>query len=137
MSLIRAELKGRDLIEIETSENGMPRVKALGCSELLDLLHQCRSQFGADPHQWPLPEGLSHSELLLKEALLKLKGQWDFPFKEEEICHCRSVPAEVVDQAVIAGAHRTEVVSRRTSASTSCGTCRMDVQKIIDYRLKK
>lgn len=139
MSLFRAELKGRDLIEIEFSDANpgeKPRVKALGCTQLLSLVRKFQIQFGQDPKAWPLPKGVSHSELLLKEVLLKSRGQWSFPFQEVELCHCRSVPAELVDQAIVAGAHQCEVVGRQTSASTSCGTCRPDVQKIIDFRLK-
>lgn len=136
MSVFRAELKGRDLLEIEFT-NEKPRVKALGCTELLSLIRKFQVQFGKDPKTWPLPPGTSHSELLLKEVLLKSRGEWNYPYTHAELCHCRSVETEIVDQAIIAGAHRTEVVSRQTSASTACGTCRPDVQKIIDFRLKK
>lgn len=140
MSLFRAELKGRDLIEIEFSEQQpaeKPRVKVIGCTELLSLVRKFQLQFGKDPKSWPLPTGVSHSELLLKEVLLKSRGQWEFPYQEAELCHCRSVPTELVDQAIVAGAHECAIVSRQTSASTSCGTCRPEVQKIIDFRLKK
>ena len=138
MPSFRAELKGRDLIEIKTAEsaNEKTRIKALGCTELLSLIRKNQVQFGKDPQHWPLPQGSSHSELLLKEVLLKSRGQWTYPYNHEELCHCRSVATEKVDQAIIAGAHRCEVVSRQTGASTACGTCRPDVQKIIDFRLK-
>lgn len=139
MSLFRAELKGRDFIEIEISEDASvekPRVKVVGCTELLSLVRRFQVQFGRNPESWPLPTGTNHSELLLKEVLLKMKGQWVYPYQHVELCHCRSVMTEVVDQAIIAGAHQCEVVSRQTSASTACGTCRPDVQKIIDFRLK-
>ncbi len=140
MSLFRAELKGRDLLEIEIPENSpeaKPRFKAIGCTDLLSLVRKFQVQFGKDPNVWPLPEGVSHSELLLKEVLLKMRGQWDFPVLEAELCHCRSVLTETVDQAIVAGAHSCPVVIRRTSASSSCGTCRPDVQKLIDFRLRK
>lgn len=139
MSLFRAELKGRDLIEIEISDGDAsqrPRVKVIGCTELLSLVRKFQVQFGRNPLSWPLPQGVSHSELLLKEVLLKTKGQWTFPCSDAEICHCRGVPTEVVDQAIVSGAHHTQAVSRQTSASTNCGTCKTEVQKIIDFRLK-
>ena len=139
MALFRAELKGRDLIEIEVSDinpSEKPRVKVIGCTEILSLVRKFQVQFGKDPGAWPFPQGHSHSELLLKEVLLKMKGQWAFPYADAEICHCRGVPTEVVDQAIVAGAHQTQAVSRQTSASTNCGTCRPEVQKIIDFRLK-
>jgi len=133
--IFRAELVGRDLIEIDLT-SGKARTKVIGCSEILALMRKYQVQFGNDPQIWPIPQGLSHGELLLKEVLMKMRGEWVYPYKDLEICHCRAVPTEVVDQAIIAGAHTPTAVSRRTSASTACGTCRDDVVKIIDYRLK-
>jgi bacterioferritin-associated ferredoxin len=138
MASFRAELKGRDWIEIQTTDNASEKaqINAMGCTELLSLLRKHQVQFGKDPRHWPVPQGSSHAELLLKEVLLKSRGQWSYPYTHDELCHCRSVATEKVDQAVIAGAHRCEVVSRQTGASTACGTCRPEVQKIIDFRLK-
>lgn len=135
MSVFRAELKGRDLLELDFS-NEKPRVKVIGCTELLSLVRKFQVQFGKDPKSWPIPQGTSHSELLLKEVLLKSRGEWKYPYEHAELCHCRSVATEIVDQAIIAGAHQPEVVSRQTGASMACGTCRPEVQKIIDFRLK-
>lgn len=132
--MFRAELKGRDLLEFDFTQE-KPRVKVIGCTELLSLVRKYQMQFGNHPQSWPIPQGKSHSELLLKEVLLKSRGQWEYPYNHAELCHCRSVATEIVDQAIIAGAHKPEVVSRQTSASTACGTCRPDVQKIIDFRL--
>ena len=75
--------------------------------------------------------------LILSEMILKLRGEWNFPYADEELCHCRSIATQTVDQAIIAGAHSPEVVTRQTSASTACGTCRPTVQKIIEYRTRK
>lgn len=134
-NVFKAELVGRDLIEIDLSQ-GKARVRVIGCSDCLTLMRKVQVQHGNDPKLWPLPTGSSHSELLLKEVLLKMKGEWIYPYQHLELCHCRAIPTEVVDQAIIAGAHQPKTVSRRTSASTACGTCRDDVQKIIDFRLK-
>lgn len=135
MPLIRAEFKGRDSIEILNDESGaMPKLKVIGCTKLLWLVRKYQVQFGADLRLWPLPQGAAHEELLLKEAILKLQNKWQYPYEHAEICHCRSVPTEKVDQAILGGAHTGEMVSRQTGASTACGTCRSDVVKIIDYR---
>jgi bacterioferritin-associated ferredoxin len=135
-NIFRAELKGRDLIEITRHSEGA-KIHVVGCPEVLTIVRKYLQDFGEDCQTWPEPAGTSHGELLLREALLRLRGQWKPPYTEAEICHCRSVPTEVVDQAIIAGAHDTTTVSRCTTASTSCGTCRPDVQSLIDYRLKK
>jgi bacterioferritin-associated ferredoxin len=134
--IFKAELNGRDLIEIDLS-SGKARTRVVGCPEFLTLMRKYQVQFGNNPELWPFPQGTSHGELLLKEVLMKMRGEWIYPYADLEICHCRAVPTEVVDQAIIAGAHNNTTVSRRTSASTACGTCRDDVKKIIDFRLKK
>jgi bacterioferritin-associated ferredoxin len=140
MVKIKAELLGRDVIEIECEQLDpahVKRVSFVGCYEMMEMMQKMRRHFGLDVNQWPLPEAHDHGSLLLKEVILKLRGQWNYPYEAAELCHCRSVATETVDQAIIAGAHTTEAISRQTSASTSCGTCRPDVQKIIDFRLTK
>ncbi|XGC79520.1 bacterioferritin-associated ferredoxin [Bdellovibrio bacteriovorus] len=140
---LKAELAGRDYIEVDCEGEDLQKpgkvqkVSVLGCSEFMDMIRKMRRSFGSDIAKWPVPEGTDHSSLLLKEMVLKLRGQWQFPYAHAEICHCRTVATETVDQAIIAGAHSAEVVTRQTSASTACGTCRPEVQKIIDYRLEK
>lgn len=140
---IKVELEGRDFIEVQCqgedplAPGAVEKVSIMGCSQFMEMMQGMRKHFGADLKKWPLPEGQDHSSLLLREMILKLRGEWQFPFAEAELCHCRSVSAHTVDQAIVAGAHSTDVVSRQTQASTNCGTCRPEVQKIIDFRLGK
>ncbi len=135
MAAYQAALKGRDFLELNV-EAETTHFKVIGCTELLSLIRKCQIQFGQNALSWPLPVGVTHSELLLKEVLLRAHGKWIYPYQHQEICHCRTVLTETVDQAIIAGAHQCEAVTRQTSASSACGTCRADVQKIIDFRLK-
>jgi bacterioferritin-associated ferredoxin len=137
---VKVELDGRDSIEVEyegeaASLGKLLRVSLVGCMEMMEMMQKMRRHFGADIKSWPVPEGRDHSSLLLRELILKLRGEWQFPYDQEELCHCRTIPTHIVDQAILSGAHTPEVVSRQTSASTACGTCRPDVQKIINYRL--
>lgn len=131
---ISVELEGRDQVDVEI-DGPAAQVHVRGCTEMLGLMHKLRKNFGANLKQWPLPKGATHSEILLRELILKLRGEWNYPYKEDEVCHCRSVSTHTIDQAIIAGAHTTDMVSRQTSASTACGTCRLDVQRMIQYRL--
>ncbi|MNL21161.1 BFD-like [2Fe-2S] binding domain protein [compost metagenome] len=144
---LKVELEGRDLIEVECEGDDISsadikypmkvlKVSMVGCTEFLDLMQSMRRHFGVDVSKWPLPEGKDHSSILVREMVLKLRGEWKFPYEHKELCHCRTVDASIVDQAIISGAHTTEAVTRQTSASTACGTCRPEVQKIIDFRLK-
>jgi bacterioferritin-associated ferredoxin len=131
------EMPGRDRIEVlvEASSLANPKVQFRGCRELMDLMQSMRKNFGANPTKWPVPGGDSHSEMLLRELVLKLRGEWFLAYKEAEVCHCRKVSAATVDQAILAGAHTPQIVSRQTSASTACGTCRPDVERMIQHRL--
>jgi len=131
---IQAELQGRDLLKI-TESGGKYRFEFVACREVHSLILEMKNKHGADLKKWPMPEGATHGALLVKELLLKIQGQWSFPYPHDELCHCRTVPVAVVDQAIVAGAHTPEAVSRWTSASTACGTCRPEVEKILAYRL--
>jgi bacterioferritin-associated ferredoxin len=111
------------------------RLTGIGGPEMLRILADWRRRLSGPPLSWPLPQGSTGPELMLRELILKARNEWDFPYKEEELCHCRAVPAVVVDQAILAGAHKPEQVSRWTSASTACGTCRKDVIAILACRL--
>lgn len=140
---IKAELVGRDFIEVECegedekSPGKVLKVTMAGCTDFLDLMQTMRKHFGVDLKKWPVPEGDDHSSILVREMVLKLQGHWVYPYAEQELCHCRMIDTQIVDQAIIAGAHTAEKVTRQTSASSACGTCRPEVQKIIDYRLNK
>lgn len=143
MTKLRVELFGRDYIEVEYEgedplwPGALKRVNIVGCANFMDMMQSMRKNFGPDVTKWPLPEASDHSSLLLRELILKLRGEWHYPYGEDELCHCRSIPTQTVDQAIIAGAHTPEIVTRQTSASTACGTCRPNVQRIIDFRLGK
>jgi bacterioferritin-associated ferredoxin len=130
------ELVGCDRIEV-TVQGDAFTINVIGCSRLLNLLTEMKTQFGLQLKNWVLPEGASHEVLLVREMILKARGEWQFPYPHLELCHCRTVLTHAVDQAILLGAHTPAVVSRRTSASTACGTCRPDVEKIISYRLNK
>lgn len=139
---MKVSLDGRDSIEVDY-EGELPalgklvKVSLRGCTEMMAKMQNMRRDHGNDLKSWPVPEGDDHATLLIRELVLKLRGQWSFPYCDAELCHCRNVATQIVDQAIIAGAHTPEVVSRQTSASTACGTCRPQVQQLIDYRLGK
>lgn len=84
----------------------------------------------------PLPLGHSPAELLLTEAILKARNEWNPPITEDEVCHCRNVALQTIDTAIVCGAHTAEKVSAWTSASTACGTCRPSVEAHLRFRLR-
>lgn len=140
VSEYEVSLSSRDrlhlIVEIDADgEIVSAQLTGSGCSELLSLLARVRPQLRGKLIDLALPEGQSHSVMLMRELILRAKGQWDFPYKDEELCHCRAVAMRKVDDAIISGCHSVETVKRATSASTSCGTCRWDIEAILKYRL--
>lgn len=132
---VSVSLTGRDYLEADVSDDSIvTSVHIKGCLDLLRLAEKCKKNHGEDPRQWALPEGQDHASLLVREFILKLKAQWKFPYEHDELCHCRSIQAKVVDEAIVAGADSVERVSRETLAGTGCGTCRPEIQKIMAYR---
>lgn len=137
---IFAGVKGRDevTVDLEVSNDSITRaqVKAIGCLPFLNLINAFKPKLNGLIASLNVPSGVDHSTLILKELILKIKGHWEFPYKEVELCHCRAIPLAKVDAAIIYGAHTVEEVARKTSAGTGCGTCRRDSEKIIKFRLK-
>jgi bacterioferritin-associated ferredoxin len=134
-------LPGRDELTLDLDvvkgEIAQARLSGRGCPEFLKLMQAWRPKLTGALADVPLPEGNTHSEILLREALLKARGEWDFPYKDEELCHCRAVATAKVDAAIVGGCHSVRAVARETSAGTSCGSCRPDTEAILDYRLRR
>jgi bacterioferritin-associated ferredoxin len=134
-------LAGRDEITLSLDVvNGEIKSSSLtgrGCPEMLATMQAWRPKLSGDLKNLGLPQGDSHSEILLREAILKAKGEWDFPYKEEELCHCRAIATSKVDAAIIGGCRSVRAIARETSAGTSCGSCRVETEAIINYRLGK
>lgn len=118
-----------------------------GCSSFMAALDELKARVMA------LPDGVrrlqgspefdrlisashDHVAILLRELVLRARDQFALPYKDAELCHCRAVPTEVVDRAIISGCHSVQSVARMTSAGTSCGTCKPDTESLIAYRLK-
>jgi bacterioferritin-associated ferredoxin len=134
--------KGREQIwfeaEVDQNENLChSQVRAIGDLALLELVESWRSRLQGPLHDLPLPVGEHPGAMMLRELILKIKGLWEAPIQDDMICHCRAVSTETVDCAIVHGAHTTAQVTQQTSASTGCGTCRGDVQSLIDHRLNR
>jgi len=121
------------------TENGQitsASLTGVGCRATLELIKQWRPKLSGALAEVPLPEGSDHSALMLRELILKAQGLWRFPYDEDEMCHCRAVPTRVVDAAIVGGCHTLPSIRAATGASTSCGACGVDIQKVIAYRLQ-
>ncbi len=152
-------LLGRDAVKAtftfsdgESSDSVLEDLKfeATGCQRFLTQLEDLRNAilqlptadrkiFGESQKVAKIFANLNqrdHTSILLRELILRLRNQFQLPYQEQELCHCRAVPTEVVDRAIIAGSHTVQAVARVTSAGTSCGTCKPDTELLIEYRLR-
>ena len=132
-SQLKIEIAGCDQIEVVSMNPAKLNIKV--CSQTLDLLNRLKKEFGENIEKWESPKENSHSDILIRELILKLKGEWNYPIQNEEVCHCRLVATQKVDKAITEGAHSIESVRRVTSANTACGTCQLDIEAMIRYRL--
>jgi bacterioferritin-associated ferredoxin len=141
-NVAKAKVEGGDEVSLTLELDSEERIASsaltgVGCRHFLNSLAELRAQLRGFLRSVPLPSGDDHVALLLKEVLLKARGEWAPPFTEDEICHCREVSTEKVSAAIVGGCHTASDVGRITSAGTSCGSCRPDIENLIAYRLKK
>ena len=109
--------------------------QVVGGFDLIQLVQALYNQNIQRIQDFPEPQGLSSSVLLLKELILRVKGQWVEGDQDMEVCHCRKISEAAIDRAILLGAHNLEKVRKRTSANTGCGACMADVQSLISKRV--
>ena len=134
------QIPGREEIfgQVELDLDGIiqkSQLKVIGGLALIELAQKWRGELKGKLSDLKYPNGSTTEDMLLRELILKLKGEWKYPYEAEDVCHCRVVSRETVDRAIVVGAHTPKKVSDWTSASTACGTCRPDVEAMIAYRL--
>lgn len=92
-------------------------------------------QKGTRLEELPLPAGNDAFGLLMREAILKTKGQWNNSAENEIICTCFKVSSRTIDNAILAGAHTLRSISEATSAGHKCTKCHGPVLEILNRRL--
>lgn len=138
---ISVELKDRDhvTVDFEIIDNKIIdyKIKAVACTALNKELLLLEKLKGQNIKDIAYNLGDSHSSILVREILMKLKDEWIYPYSDVELCHCRKISTQDVDQAIISGCHRIEKIREMTWANTGCGTCLPDIQKMIKFRLNQ
>lgn len=136
---VEKKLVGKDelAIKLEVKDGKIisSEVRAIGCLNFLRSVQKLKSQLKGELEQLPIPTATDHTSLLIKEVLLLAQSRWHLPYQDDEICHCRGVRTETVCDAIVNGSHTSEAVSLRTNAGTSCGTCKPDVESLLNYYL--
>lgn len=125
--MVSVEIPYKARIELN---DGVVNIK--GAKSFLDKIAQIKQQFGRDPHKWPLQSVATGEDILINEFIMKVNGTFKFCYDHEELCHCRNVPTEKVYTAIKNDCFKVEDVSRTTLAGTGCGTCRKDIESLIN-----
>lgn len=139
MNVYSAKVEGGEEVQVRIELEGTIIKKhewtVVGSLALLTAAKALKKSFPKTIDQLQVPSGSDASTLLLKELVLKIKGEWALGDGDTEICHCRKISQQSIDRAIILGAHTLEKVRKRTSANTGCGACMPDVQELITKRV--
>lgn len=133
MKAITVSIENQDSITAEIKEGSIHFIGE-GCLDLLTMCKTLNEKKITDAFKIELPKGNDHVSMLFRELIAKLKEVWNFPYTEEEICHCRAIPTKVVDEAILNGLHKVEEIGKYCSAGVTCGNCRTDIENILNYR---
>ena len=52
---------------------------------------------------------------------------------DKVVCHCMNITNGMIEEAVKAGAKTLEDIQDQTGASTVCGACLEDIQRLVDF----
>ncbi len=113
-------------------------IHVVGPLTLIQRLNELKLKYGTHPKTWPEIATLkSHEDMLINEFILKAKNAFKLAYDHEELCHCRMVPADKVYSAIKQGCCSIEDVGRATLAGTGCGSCRDDIEKLLQqFKIK-
>lgn len=135
----QAAIIGGDYVEvdadIENQQITKTQWKIVGREELYHAVQVLQPQIKGDLKKLPVPNGKTPEQLLLRQLILKMRGEWGDEPSDPELCHCRKIPQSHVERAIILGAHTIEKVRQRSSANTGCGTCMPEVEALLQKYL--
>ena len=130
---MQVELQGRDSLKL-VERNGKTHLQVNGCERLRQVIQTLIQEQGLQIKNWQV-RGTDHAELLVKKLIFQMTSK-PHPYKEDEVCHCRNISLEVIEQSIINGAHTIQAIRRTTTANTACGSCQSDVEAILDHWLR-
>lgn len=112
-------------------------LKATGSLSFLNLIQSKIQEQGSKPEKWSLlSEVTNGDEAMLNNFISKLQSA-EVSAEHDEICHCRMVEREKIEQSIFQGSFSREEISRTTLAGTGCGSCRNDLEKILKKNLNQ
>lgn len=127
-----AKVSSKFRAQIVFDETG---IKTIGPLSLLKLVNSKIATEGEDPKKWQrIKSALHDDEIMLNNFIDKVCNR--LPIDEHiEICHCRMVNLDKIESAIFQGCRTVDEIIKYTLASTGCGTCRKDIEKIINQMM--
>lgn len=106
-------------------------LKATGSLSFLNLIQNKIKQQGNKPESWSLLAEVNNGdEAMLNQFISKVQAT-EASAEHDEVCHCRMVDREKIEQSIFQGCKSREEISRTTLAGTGCGSCRTDLEKML------
>jgi len=129
--VIRAEIPFK--AEIVFNEN---RLFFSGPEALEKKINNQRQKNGDNPIFWKVISVLDGYDVLLNEFILRCQNNYKITYLHEEICHCRMISTEKILNTIKQGVFSTSEISRLTMAGTGCGSCKKDIDELLNYLVK-
>jgi bacterioferritin-associated ferredoxin len=127
--LYQVALSSGDMVSYDDQTR---ELKVQGCPALLSEVLKLK-KLSINPADWPYLDRDDHVAQLLNKFILKVQNKWQLPYLHQELCHCRQVPTDVVEELIVLGATTRQEVSQRSRAGTGCGSCQKDIERILNY----
>lgn len=112
------------------------QLKVIGSLSLLNCFRSKLATEGEDVKKWTkFVNPISNEEVLLNHFIEKLTSKQTE--EHDEVCHCRLVSRITIVDSILQGCRTPEEISKSTLAGTGCGSCKKDLEKILNKMLNK
>jgi assimilatory nitrate reductase catalytic subunit len=132
-AILGVSQQGIELLAYRDAGAGQHRFAALAEGRLVGALFVARGPLLGIARGW-LAEQVGR-QLALEDRLRVLAGRAGSAAKDKgpTVCACLEVGRNEIVEAIVNGDARTvDAISARTKAGTNCGSCRSDIQRILD-----
>lgn len=111
-------------------------IKVEGPSLLQNRIFEMIDREGRDPMNWQTRVVFDGWDVLINQWIKLVKGQKTSCYPHDELCHCRMIPLDVVENAIKQGVFKQSEISRVTLAGTGCGSCKKDIEEVLQFHIK-
>ena len=129
--MITAEIPFKAFISFDQN-----RVGFMGPAVFKKKIDEKIKLFGLNPKNWNVAKAQDGYDVLLNEFVLKCQDNYKIPYIHDELCHCRMVQTQKVLSVIKQDAFSVTEIGRVTMAGTGCGSCKKDIEELVNYLVK-